>query len=151
MYRSGKRIQNPSLLAPQAHDGLQGATLLADSTNHKGLLGIMPKCQVLPPIYVYHHISSVLSRKEPSIIPGTHIFIIWSIFQLLRRNCLSRFGAAFWWGQAVVVLDEDFPATWAHKTIWWTLTVLGKTTHLYTEASLYDMSNKTSVPKLLMS
>lgn len=43
MYRSGKRIQNPSLLVPQAHDGLQGATLLADTsmqyTNHTGSVG----------------------------------------------------------------------------------------------------------------
>jgi hypothetical protein len=35
MYKSGKRIQNPSLLVPQAHDGLQGATLLADSLQYK--------------------------------------------------------------------------------------------------------------------
>lgn len=56
--------------------------------------------------------------------------------RLLRRNRLSQFAAAFWWCQAVVVLDEDLPATRAHKTIWWALTVLGKATHLFTEASL---------------
>ncbi|TVU45101.1 hypothetical protein EJB05_04574, partial [Eragrostis curvula] len=42
--------------------------------------------------------------------------------QLLGCNWFTRFAATLRWHQAIIVFDEDFPSTRAHKTIWRTLT-----------------------------
>ena len=74
-----------------------------------------------------YNIGSMSQRTACTDIVG---FLIWSTFQILGCNWFTQLAAALRWHQAVIVFDEYFPATRAHKTIWGILAVLGKSAHL---------------------